>query len=183
MVLTLANRLGTSTHLSPLMQKAKRLGVHSPKDLEEIAIARGLRYFGRFDERDQECQAPSPMPALDQKYFSNEDLAIALMSLSLPYSLTRLRMAGAMLGAEGISSTEILRLARMERCESVVRHIAECASKIEPQQPFWASLLEHLADIPLPMPDILPHPSRFVAMSGLDRTGRVNHTQWIRPTP
>ena len=92
-------------------------------------------------------------------------------------------MAGAMLGAEGVSADKILRLARLERCESVVRHIAECASKIEPDQPFWASLLERLPDTPPPAADILPHPSRFVAMSGLDRTGRINRAQWIRPTP
>lgn len=181
MVRTLANRLGTGTHLSSLMQKAKRLGVQSPNDLERIAIARGLQYFGQSSDPTHERLAKPSMLALDPKNFSNEELAIALMSPSLPYSLTRLRMAGAMLGAEGVSALEIRRLARLERCESIVRHIAECAFTVEPHQPFWTSLLEYLPHSPPLAPDILPHLSRFVAMSGLDRTGRANRMQWIRP--
>jgi len=176
---TLANRMGTSTHISPLMHKAKRLGVASPDDLEEIAIARGLRYFGQASGFGN----GNTMDALNPENFTNGELAIALMSPSLPYSLTRLRMAGAMLGAEDVSPPEILRLARLERCETIVRHIAECAFKVEPLQPLWTTLLEHLPHLPPPPPDILPHPSRFVAMSGFDRTGRTNRMQWIRPAP
>jgi hypothetical protein len=179
MISTLANRLGTGSHLSPLMQKARRLGVFSPDDLEEIAITRGLRYFGQTSDHGNK----STSKAIDPKNFTNGELAIALMSPSLPYSLTRLRMAGAMLGAEGVSPPEILRLARLERCESIVRHIAECAFKVEPHHPLWSALLEHLPDFAPPPPDILPHPSRFVAMSGIDRTGRTYRMQWIRPTP
>ena len=37
---TLAYRLGTTTHLSPLPQKARRLGVRAPEDLERIALER-----------------------------------------------------------------------------------------------------------------------------------------------
>ena len=183
MPLSLAHRLGTSAHLSPLVQKAKRLGARKPEDLEHIALARGLRYFGKIDPTTGELPPETPMLALDPKHFSNEELAITLMSPSLPYSLTRLRMAGAMLGALGISAHQILRLARLERCETIVRHIAECASQVEPHHPLWGLLLEHLPHSPPPAPDILPHPTRFVAMSGLDRTGRSNRMQWIRPTP
>ena len=179
---TLANRLGTSTHLSPLLQKAKRLGVSSPEDLEEIAITRGLRYFGQTHRSEDDPYAKSAITAYDPKFFTNEELAIALMSPALPYSLTRLRMAAAMLGAENISPLDIYRLARHERCEIVVRYIAECASKVEPNNLFWSTLLEHLPQSQFTPPDVLPHPSRFVAMSGLDRTVRANRSQWIRPT-
>jgi hypothetical protein len=37
---TLAERLGTTTHLSPLLHKARRLGL-GPKELELSAIQRG----------------------------------------------------------------------------------------------------------------------------------------------
>lgn len=179
MSLTLAKRLGTSSHLSPLMQKARRLGALSPNHLEEIAIARGLRYFGQPSDLGDQSASKSINPT----NFTNGELAIALMSPTLPYSLTRLRMAGAMLAAESVTASEILRLARLERCESIVRHIAECAYKVEPLHPLWASLLENLPNISPAPPDILPHPTRFVAMSGIDRTGRSNRIQWIRPTP
>jgi hypothetical protein len=121
--------MGTTAHLSPLVQKTKRLGVRTPEDLQHIALARGLRYFGQINLASDGLRPESPMPALDREHFSNEELAIALMSPSLPYSLTRLRMAAAMLGANGNSAEKILRLARMERCEPIVRHIAECAPK------------------------------------------------------
>jgi len=182
MPVTLANRLGTSSHLSPLLQKAKRLGLSLPEDLEELAIARGLRYFGHPSASEQGQPTVSTSQALDSSAFSNEEIAIALMSLSLPYSLNRLRMAAAMLGAENISSVVILRLARHERCEKIVRYIAECAARVEPDNPLWKSLLEHLPRSQTTAPDVLPHPSRFVAMSGLDRTGRKSISQWVRPS-
>ena len=165
------------------MHKAKRLGMRAPEDLEHMAIARGLRYFGRVPQTTNDPRNESAVSTPRPEHFSNEELAIALMSPTLPYSLNRLRMAAAMLGANGISAEKILRLARLERCEIIVRHIAECASHVEPAHPLWQTLLHCLPAPPPLAPDILPHPSRFVAMSGLDRTGRNPHTQWIRPSP
>jgi hypothetical protein len=40
---TLAEKLGTTTHLSPLLQKARRLGLGA-NDLEQLAIQRGCDY-------------------------------------------------------------------------------------------------------------------------------------------
>lgn len=95
MALTLANRLGTSSHISPLLQKARRLGVHCPNDLEEIALARGLRYFGQPDQLADGPQTKAVITALDPKYFSKEELAIALMSPSLrmPQDIPELKEA------------------------------------------------------------------------------------------
>jgi hypothetical protein len=178
----LSTRLGTTAHLSPLIHKANRLGLRAPEDLEHLALARGLRYFGRVPQANNESCTESVAPAPNPEQFSNEELAIALMSPTLPYSLNRLRMAAAMLGAHGISAGKILRLARLERCETIVRYIAECASHVEPAHPLWQTLLHGIPASPSLAPDILPHPSRFVAMSGLDRTGRNPRTQWIRPS-
>jgi hypothetical protein len=179
---TLAKRLGINAHISPLLQKAKRLGICQPSDFEEIAIARGLRYYGRPSERLNVCESRQ-IDDLNEADFSNEELAIALMSPALPYSLNRLRMAGAVLGMPNLSLEKILILARMERCESTVRYIAELAHEVEPNQHFWQSLIANLPPVVPTPPDVLPHPSRFVAMSGYDRTGRVMQRQWIRPLP
>jgi hypothetical protein len=178
----LANRLGTTAHLSPLIHKAKRLGLHEPENLEHLALARGLRYFGQILQTANNTGTESPTPLPDPEQFSNEELAIALMSPSLPYSLTRLRMAAAMLGDKSIRAHTILRLARLERCEIIVRHIAECATRVEPDYSLWKTLLENLPTPPPLAPDTLPHPSRFVAMSGFDRSGRNHRMQWIRPS-
>lgn len=180
---TLAQRLGTSTHLSPLLQKARRLGAHDSRDLESIALARGLRYFGRPGSPQDGKREQSPIPALDHSLFTNEELAIALINPAAPYSLTRIRMAAAVMAAEGVSPDEIILLAGRERCESIVRHIARCGNTVEPENPFWKTLLENLPDTPPASPDILPHISRFVALSGITRNGMRNTMQWIRPTP
>ena len=177
----LASRLGTTAHLSPLLHKAKRLGLGCPEYLEHVAVARGLGYFGRLPSSagGRESEFGPSLPDPDQ--FSNEELAIALMSPALPYSIIPLRMAAGMLGADAISVDKILRLARQERCETIVRYIAECAFRVEPEHPLWTSLMEKLPPVPSLAPDILPHPSRFVAMSGITRAGRQTSAIWIRP--
>jgi hypothetical protein len=122
------------------------------------------------------------MPALPEPdQFTNEELAIALMSPALPYSLTRLRMAAGMLAARANSTDMLLRLAKQERCEPIVRYISECAAKVEPDDSFWHDLIGNLPPLPRFAPDTLPHPSRFVAMSGIGRSGRQTAVTWIRP--
>lgn len=56
-------------------------------------------------------------------------------------------------------------------------------TELEPDNPFWKNLLEHLPPATPPtQPDVLPHPTRFVAMSELTRRGQGPVSQWIRPT-
>lgn len=178
----LAHKMGTTAHLSPLLQKAQRLGVRDPRDLESIALKRGLRYFGLPGNQEDEASKKPTMGAEDASLFTNEELAIALINPAAPYSLNRIRMAGALMAEEGISAVQIVRLARLERCEITVRHIAKCGATVEPMNPFWQSLLKHLPTETPANPDVLPHISRFVAMSGITRNGRQSTMQWIRPT-
>lgn len=180
---TLAQRIGTSTHLSPLLQKARSLGASDPRDLEAIALSRGLIYFGSPGSPQGEGRVQGIIPAMNHSLFTNEELAIALINPAAPYSLTRIRMAAAVIAAEGVSAEKIVLLSRRERCESIVKHIAQCGNTVEPENPFWRSLLKNLPDTPPTRPDILPHISRFVAFSGITRNGRQNTMQWIRPIP
>lgn len=168
----LAKRMGMTAHISPLLQKAKRLGLVTPEDLELLALARGLRYFGTTD------RAPEISTAL----FSNEELAIALMSPSAPYSMNRLRMAGALMAADDVSVERLVHLARQERCLAIVSYIAKCALMVEPENPFWQKILHATPNTQKVAVDILPHVSRFSAMTGMDRKGRHLQSQWIRPT-
>ncbi|GAA5483675.1 hypothetical protein [Haloferula sargassicola] len=168
-----------TAHLSPLLQKARRLGIRHPADLENVARSRGLHYFVGPDRDPHRERAP--IPAEDPSLFSNEELVIALIHPSSAYSFNRIRMAGAMMAAKGVSAEKLERLARQERCEAVVRHIAQCGSTAEPDNPFWLTLLDRLPETPPDCTDLLPQRSRFVAMSGLNRHGRQNTLQWIRP--
>jgi hypothetical protein len=180
--LTLAGRLGTTAHLSALLMKARRLGLTTPVDLERLAVSRGLRYYDSHGDSLKGEEAPTvPANEIDRK-LSNEELAIALLAPSAPYSQQRLRMGAAMLAAEGNRLESIATLALRERCEAVVRHIALCGHEVEPENPFWDKLLDLLpASHFVPRPDALPHPTRFVAMTGITRNGVGNLRQWIRP--
>lgn len=180
---TLAGRLGTTPHISSLLMKARRMGVRQPEDFEKLAVLRGLRYY---DPRGDSMKLPPTLAETPtttvEPAFTNEELALALLSPSAPYSLQRLRMGAAMLAAEGNRPERIASLARRERSETIVRHIGQCGMETEPQNPFWKSLLDLLPITPPPRPDALPHPTRFVAMTGLSRAGKGCLMQWIRPT-
>ncbi len=182
---TLAKRLGTTAHLSPLLMKAARLGLHTPEDLERLAVRRGLRYYGNPADANklrEDCHlADMEEPRVSEESLSTEELAIALLSLSLPFSQHRLRMGAAMLAAENLSPQRLARLAALERCDSVVFHIATCGQRVEPQNPFWQQLLSGLPKTQIYKPDLLPHLSRFVAMTGITRRGKETVMQWIRP--
>ena len=86
-----------------------------------------------------------------------------------------------MLSAEGNAPEEIARFAELERCQAVVRYVAECGRKFEPQNPFWMNLLALLPRTPPPKSGVVPHPTRFVAMTGSTRRGAETVVEWIRP--
>ena len=170
---TLAAKLGTTTHLSPLLHKAARLGLDAAK-LEELAIQRGCNYYQKADS--------SPAPPISVDDFSNLELALALLNPALRYHPQTLRLGAAMLSAADNLPDDIARSAKMERCESVVRYIAEAGKKFEPANPFWTTLLKLLPAVTAPKSGVVPHPTRFVAMTGFTRRGEEAVAEWIRPT-
>jgi len=67
--------------------------------------------------------------------FSNAELAIALLNPALRYSPQTLRLGAAMLSALDNEPGKIARLAKWERCEAIVRYVAEVGRECEPQKP------------------------------------------------
>jgi hypothetical protein len=171
---TLATKLGTTTHLSPLLHKAQRLGL-GPKELEILAVQRGCRHYSNGSEPTQ--------PLVTENEFSNEELAIALLSTALPYEPHSIRCGAAMLGATGNNPRKLARLAILERCITPVRYVAEAGKGFEPENGFWQELLGALPSVPLPKSGVLPHPTRFVAMTGFTRRGPGLVVEWQRPAP
>ena len=169
---TLAAKLGTTTHLSPLLRKAERLGL-TAEGLERLAIQRGCDYYNP--------DGPLPPPAISVEQFSNAELAIALLNPALRYDPHTLRLGAAMLSTEGNRVEEIARLAIMERCVTPVRYVAEAGQRFEPENAFWRELLEALPLEPPPKSGVMPHPTRFVAMTGFTRQGPGLVVEWQRP--
>lgn len=165
--------------------KARRLGLCTPEALEGLAIKRGCRYYDYQGELTRVAEEPAGYLVTDERggALSNEELAVALLSIVLPRSQWRLRLGAAMLAAQGNSPQKIAMLAIQERAEQVVSYIAQCGRQVEPENPFWEELLKRLPDPAYqPAPDVLPHITRFVAMTGVTRRGRETVMQWIRPT-
>jgi len=170
---SLFRRLGTTNHVSPLRRRLKAVGLGDATSLMRLAVQRGCRYY-------QDVAAGDVVDPGNEKV-SNEELAIGLLHGSLEWSPDALRMGAALLGAQGNDPEKLLRLARMERAEPVVRELAKVGRSVEPTNRLWACLLEGLPDrggIPM---GVIPHPTRFLAMTGLSREGRGIRSQWIRP--
>lgn len=172
---TLSRRLGTTTHLSPLLHKARRLGLATPRALQTLAVQRGCDHYRRGDE------SADALPSRAQ--FTDEDLAIALLHLEWEWDPQMIRLGAAMLGSQHNDPRRLARLAIMERCEPVVRHVAEAGRQFEPDNDFWTQLLAALPASAPVKSGVLPHPTRFGAMTGLTQRGRETVTEWIRPAP
>jgi len=169
---TLAAKLGTTTLLSPLLRKARRLGL-GPRELEILAVQRGCDYY--------HDGSPLPPPSVSEKEFSDVELAISLLNPALRYHPQSLRLGAAMLGATGNAPEEIARLAKMERAEAIVRYVASAGKRFEPENPFWTRLMDLLPTMTPPKSSVVPHPTRFVAMTGFTRRGPETIVEWIRP--
>ena len=125
---TLAEKLGIKPRASPLLLKAKRLGLGSAALLESLGVARGCWHY-----RGPDLATP---PEISETDFSNEELAIALLSPGLPYSPHTIRVGAAMLGATGNDPEMVSRLAVVEQTVGPVRYIATSALRFEPANPF-----------------------------------------------
>jgi len=157
---------------SRLLAKARGLCLQPPLDLERLAMARGCDYYRRD-------LAPRS-PPLQEVPLSNAELAIALIVPSLQPTAREIRLAAALLGAPDVIPDEVAKLAVEENCAGIVRHIAACGHCFEPANPFWVSLLDLLPVVKVD-PDRLPHSTRFVEMTGIDRGKIGMFTRWIRP--
>lgn len=170
---TLAEKLGTTKHLSPLLHKARRLGLGA-EELRILTAQRGCRHYSNGSE--------PAIPLAGRDTFSDEELAIALLSPALPYDPQNIRCGAAMLGSEANSPERLARMAIKERCSAVVRYVAEAGRRYEPENPFWGRLLEALPPTPPPRSGVLPHPTRFIAMTGFTRSGPGLVVEWQRPS-
>jgi hypothetical protein len=172
----LAVLLGSGVHRSVLLHRAAALGLPDTEALSREAWRRGCRYY-----------APPGLPPGRSSLaegLRDEELAIALLHPSLPADPQRIRLGAAMLAAPGNSARRVARLAVCERAERIVVEIVSAGLRYEPEVPYWRELLALLPPVP-PVPEgVLPHHTRFVALTG--RRGPHlppgSHARWIRPS-
>jgi len=169
---TLGEKLGLPPGTSPLIEKARGLGLSSGELLEALGVARGCRHYNLASDAEVE---------LSEASFSNEELAIALLSPELPYSPRGIRIAANLVGAAGNRPRVLAELATAERAVEQLRYIANAGHSFEPQNSFWPELLSFLPESPVLETGIMPHPTRFVSMTGMTRNGVEKVIVWLRP--
>ncbi len=172
---------GQTYSASHLLRKAQQLGLASADDLAKLAVVRGLRYYDGANQGQtwkKEAQFQIPTTA-----FSNAELAIALLSPDWPTDngsavQVRQRIASAVLSADDVDPAALAELAKAERCEPILRWIATCGVEVEPENPFWETLLARLPMVE--RPERVPHPTRFFEMTGITRHGKGIRKRWLR---
>ncbi|MBK8092134.1 MAG: hypothetical protein IPK32_09185 [Verrucomicrobiaceae bacterium] len=171
---TLAQKLGFATPVSRLREVAKRFGLVTEKDLIDEAVARGCFHYM------QQIGHP-PIQRVSETEFSNEELAIALLSVSNNYEPWLIRVGAMLLSHPGNQTDKLSQLAKQEQSESVLREIALAGDRYEPETAFWKELLSLLPETPPLKSGVLPHHTRFVSMPGLIGPKTYGLTKWLRP--
>ena len=169
---TLAHKLGEVPHVSGLLRRIAQLSGAAERVADwllKVAVERGANHY----RRDFDPTLPADLPAI-----SDEEIGVALCLGQNAYSLDALRVAAQFLSSPRINAARLCHLAIQERCEPVLLHIAEVASKYAPQQEPWAYLREHLSPRQVARPDALPHWTRLVSHSGMTRDGS-SRTDWL----
>jgi len=172
---TLAEKLGMTSHVSPLLGKLKKHGLATPEEIAAAAVARGCWHYAGMAALERTTP-------IDPPGISDEELAVALLSPCHPYEPMLIRIGSQMLSGKNSDPLELARLAVMEGCESVLRYIAECGQKTEPDLPFWQIILNNLPPCaPFPKEDI--HISRFRIEVGITNPFKPNTSKitWLRP--
>ena len=172
---TLAQVLASTTPVSVLRRKARRLGLHGIGPMIEVAVARGCRHYAS-GERPIE-KPPS------RKELSDEELTILLLIGENPYEPAAIRCAAQLARSRYVDAIRLSRLAIMEKTERVLAHIARAGIQHDAEgREFWQRVLDQLPCVPTRHEPDLPHWSRFVSMPGRQRHG-IAAIRWLIPTP
>ena len=168
---TVAEQLGQTPHLSPLLRRLRMLGLANAQDLRRLAVARGCDHYRSADDV---AYPADPGLAL----ISNVELAVAMVSGAQDFGPVLVRCAAQLLSGDTIPMEALARLAIQERAVPVIRHIARAALEMDVERtPRWQKLLSPLPNTGQQLPDgRLPHPSRFAIQTGIRRVnGRLEN--------
>jgi len=173
----LANRLGVTTHVSPLRFRLTALQRQYPSAdaacledwLIDVANARGARIVSR-DVSKAGTFSPPPEDAL-----SNSELVVAICQ---PQCLDRphmLRLAAQLISRKAVRVSEIELAARRERAGRVLAELARQVLKVEPDHEVWRAILDTFGEEHAFREPIL-HWTRLA--EPVMRNGRCNASEW-----
>lgn len=179
---TLAEKMGTVPHISALLHKLTRHGLKSPEEMVACAVGRGCKHYANMPGWGG-IQPPSSTEKI-----TDEELAIGLLSPCHTYEPLFIRVASQLLSSPRSNPITLVRLATMERCLPTLKYIASCGKETEPENPFWAAILENLPVSQHNHPEFPKsriHISRFRIETGITNPFKPNSPKivWLRPQP
>ncbi len=169
----LATRLGDVPHVSGLLRRVAQVsgaGERVGDWLLKVAVQRGATHY----RRDFDASLPPDVPLIN-----DEEIGVALCLGEHVYDLDKIRAAAQLLSSTRVNAARLCHLAVEERCEPVLRHVAELAMQFAPELQPWAWLRDHLPQRLVPRTDALPHWSRLVSHTGVTDNGGPPQTDWL----
>ena len=174
----LADRLGVTTHASPLRYKLLSLQKKYPSSeaacledwLIDVANARGAHVVSRDSHQTAKPFTPPP-----EQELSNSELVAAICQ---PQCLDRpqmLRLAAQLVSRKAIDLRELIRVARRERCARILAEMARQALQVEAQHETWQEIQRAFAQEPGFRQPVI-HWSRLAWP--VMRDGRCNASEW-----
>ena len=172
---SLAARLGESRHASVLLRRLRRLGLRDLRDLVAIAVQRGCTHY-------RSAAAGSDANDPGREELPDEELIVALLAGESPFDPIALRCAAQLASGEDVDAGRLAFLARRERCERALAHIARAGVEHDEQgRRFWSTLMSSLRPVPPVPPGVLPHWTRFAALTGVRPNGGAEmKSVWLR---
>lgn len=171
---TLAETLASTTPVSALLRKARRLGLHGVESFIALAVARGCRHYPA-----DPALLSSPPPT---EVLGDDELTILLLIGENSYEPTAIRCAAQLARSSRVEPTRLARLAIMEKVERCLTHIARAGIAHDLEGAcFWQNVLQHLPAASFRPEPHLPHWTRFVSMPGRQRAG-IAPIRWLTPS-
>jgi hypothetical protein len=172
----LAQRLGTTVHVSPLRFRLERLRAAWPSAtaacledwLVDVANARGVRVVERPG-------APADFTAPPADTLSAEDLVVAICQLQCLDRPQMVRLAAQLISRAAVDVPRLALVARRERVERVLAALADAALRVAPTHPTWRALAALFRDA-APLRDVILHWTRLAEPIMIP--GRPNAAGW-----
>src|SRR5258708_8597340 len=112
-------------HLSLVRRKARQRGMQEPEDWVALAVQRGCYHY--FNQRKAK--------AISLEDFSDEELAVLLLSVANKYDPMLIRVAAQLLSAPGTDIKTLIQLCRRATTLTPLPSIAQPAPQTLPDPP------------------------------------------------
>ena len=159
---TLAKRLGTTAHVSPLRMKLERLSRQFPSStaasvedwLVDVANDRGARIVVRDVCRD------GLSVGVPEGMLSSEELVVGICLLQALDRPQMLRLAAQLISRQALDMLRLCRLAERERAGAVLAALARAALRVSPKHVAWSQIISRFGG-EKPLRDTLLHWTRL----------------------